>query len=240
VVPAEVVVVVGACGGVGASTVSALVARHRAARGRRAALVDLHHGGGGVDVLLGIEGRPGARWPDLQGVRGTVDPADLEGLLPSWEGVEVLSAGRSGGGPDASAVSAVLAGLAEGCSSVVVDLPAHALRRSVGEQDEASALLAGRSDLLLVVGQDVRGVSAALGLREGVGPGPAQLVLRARRPAHVSPLEVAHVLDLPLLAVLPDSSGLRSAADRGLGPLPSRWSRLGRAVRRVADGCGSG
>lgn len=94
---ARVTVVVGAVGGVGASTLAALLARRRAAAGGPALLVDLDLGRGGIDVLLGLERAPGVRWPDLAGVRGTLALDDLDGLLPRWRGVDVLSAGRPAG-----------------------------------------------------------------------------------------------------------------------------------------------
>lgn len=95
---------VGAVGGVGASTLAALLARERAVDGRRVVLVDLDLGHGGIDVLLGLERATGARWPELAAARGTLALDDLDGLLPRWRGVEVLSAGRTavGGGSRAA------------------------------------------------------------------------------------------------------------------------------------------
>lgn len=244
---AEVLVVVGACGGVGTSTFAALLARQRAAVGSRVALVDLDHGHGGVEVLLGIESRPGARWSDLHGVRGTLSAQDLDGVLPRWEGVEVLSAGRDGGPPPTPAVRTVWSALVAGCRTVVADVPARMLRDGDVPDDRrvitgvaGSVERASRSDLLLVTGQDVVGVAAGLGVRSAIGPGRAQLVLRRRRGARLAPEEVAEALELPLLAMLPHDRGLAGATDRGLGPVVSGWSRLGRAVRRAAAGSGHG
>ena len=91
---AREVTVVGAAGGVGASTLAALLARRRAADGARVVLVDLDPGRGGIEVLLGIEAQAGARWSDLAQVRGTLAGGDLDGLLPRWHGVDVLSTDR--------------------------------------------------------------------------------------------------------------------------------------------------
>lgn len=241
---AEVIVVVGAAGGVGASTLAALLARRRAADGGRVALVDLDHDHGGSEVLLGVEDRPGARWADLEQVRGTVAPADLEGVLPRWGSVEVLSGDRQGRRPCQAAVEAVWHALVGGCATVVVDLPAHAMAGTgAGEREPdpaVAALVSSRTDLLLVTGQDVLGVGAALVVRRAAAPGPVQLVLRRRRSARVAPLEAAHVLDAPLLALLPADRRVAEAVDRGFGPLVPDRSRLGRAVVRVARGAGRG
>lgn len=234
---------VGATGGVGATTLAALLARRRAADGRRVALVDLDHGHGGIEVLLGVEDRPGARWADLQDVRGTVAPADLEGVLPRWEGVEVLSGDRGGEDPCAAAVEAVWGGLVGGCASVVVDLPVGRLTRGpagAGHAAGVGAVLEARTDLLLVTGQDVLGVAAALVARRVAATGPVQLVLRRRGAPRVSPLEAAHLLDAPLLALLPSDPRVGAAVDRGFGPVVPRRSRLARCVDRVARGAGRG
>ncbi len=232
--PAEVILVVGARGGCGASTLAALLARERArSRRGRVALVDLDRGHGGIEVLLGTEGRPGARWPDLAQVRGTFSAADLDGVLPRWDGVEVLGADRRGEVPSAEAVGAVWAALTEGCSTVVADLPARWVVDGRGLE-----VLAGRTDLLLVTPQDVLGVSGAVGLGAAIGAGPGQVVLRRRGRARVSPAEVGAVVGLPVLTRLPTDRSLSEAVDRGLGPVLRPWSPVRGAVRRIARSVG--
>lgn len=238
---AEVLVVVGARGGVGASTLAALLAAHRRRDGAAVALVDLDHGGGGLEVLLGIEDEPGARWADLSGVRGSLAAADLDDVLPRWRGVEVLGPDRRGGVPDPAAVAAASVALVARCTTVVVDLPAHALLTDLGGgRGRGAPLLAERTDLLLLAGQDVLGVAGALALRGALDDGPAQLVLRRRGGARVAPLEAAHLVDLPLLGLLPTARRVADATERGLGPVVGRGAPLARAVARIARGCGDG
>lgn len=240
---AEVIVVVGARGGCGASTLAALLARERAstrgvgrvgARPGRVALVDLDHGHGGIEVLLGIEDRAGARWPDLAQVRGTFAATDLDGLLPVWDGVEVLGADRRDGAPSTDTLDAVWGALVDGCSTVVVDVPA----RSVVD-GRVPQVLADRTALVLITPQDVLGVSGAAGVVAVLGGGAGHVVAghvvlwRRGRP-RVSPAEVGAVLGLPVLARLPTDRGLAEAVDRGLGPLLRPWSPVPRAVRRIA------
>lgn len=230
---ARTVVVVGATGGCGASVLAALLARRAAARGR-AALVDLDRSGG-LDVLLGLESVPGPRWPDLAHLHGRVDPDDLASVLPRWQGVEVVSAGRGPQEAPADAAVAVLLALSEGCGTVVVDLPAT--RAAPWTRD----LLAAADHRLLVAGRDVRGVAGALAARELVpdADDPAGLVLAGRR-GRVAPLEAADLLGLPLVGLLPRDRRLPGAVERGLGPLPAPWSALARAVRRVDRAVGGG
>src|SRR6185312_17116098 len=83
--------VIGGNGGVGASTFAAVLA-WAAVSG---VLVDLDPVGGGVDVLLGIERAPGARWSGLRLDGGRLAPEVLTAGLPRWAGVPVLAADRS-------------------------------------------------------------------------------------------------------------------------------------------------
>ena len=228
---AQIVVVAGATGGLGTSTFAALLADACARDGAATVLVDLTDRGG-IEVLLGIERRPGVRWADLSDVRAPIEAAGLADALPRWRGVEVLGPDRrSGTGP---AVVPVLTSLIRARDLVVVDHPVPA-----SGLPPLTVLdgVPGRADVVLLVGQDVVGVASALALLPRIraaAPGLGQhLVLRGRRRARVAPVEAAHLLDLPVRGVLPAHRGLPDAVDRGLGPVVSRRSRLGRTVRRV-------
>ncbi|HOU94440.1 MAG TPA: P-loop NTPase [Polyangiaceae bacterium] len=232
------IVVTGAVGGLGASTLAALLAAELARDGASVGLVDLDHVNGGIDVLLGAEGRPGARWSELAEVGGRVEAADLDGVLPSWLGVEVLSAGRRQVDPDAGAVAGVLGALLARHRHVVVDLPAHGLHAAAGLLGPGGTGGVGGIPApacsVLLTGQDIRGVAGALAIRGALLGGPAGLVLRARRDAVVAPDEAVQLLGLPLLGTLRDDAGVAGAVDRGLGPVPRRRSALARTVRRLA------
>jgi hypothetical protein len=225
--------VVGATGGVGATTFAALLARGWAGAAP-VTLVDLG-GSAGVDVLLGIERAPGARWPALARLRGTLEPGALDGLLPRWRQVEVLSGDRCGPDPGAHAVLAVLDALRAQGRAVVVDLACAALGTEVGDA-VVEQLGPGRGELVVLAGQDVLGTAGAVAARAR-HHGPAHLVLRRRR-SGVAPLEAAHVVDLPLLGLLPSDRRIADAVERGLGPQPGH--RLRRAVARIAGRLGGG
>ncbi|WP_147438267.1 hypothetical protein [Bifidobacterium sp. wkB338] len=55
------------------------------------ALVDLDLDGGGMDVLVGIEGAPGMRLGGIHAPLGRVDPQALREELPVWDGIPLLS-----------------------------------------------------------------------------------------------------------------------------------------------------
>ena len=119
------VAVVGASGGLGASTLALAVGRRLAATGPPAVVVDLDLDRGGLEVSAGVEHLPGRRWDDLRAVRGRVPPDLLVPSFPGEGGCHVLSA-RGGAAPEVPerAVLDVLDALAEGPARVVLDLPA--------------------------------------------------------------------------------------------------------------------
>lgn len=231
--PGRAVVVVGAAGGVGASTLASLLAARWARGSRPVTLVDLDPRSGGIEVLLGSEGATGARWPDLVGVRAPVGPADLDRALPRWGAVEVLGGDRRAEALDLAAVQAVWDGLLASGRTVVADLPG----RSLGT--EAFAALAEGAQVVVVTGQDVLGVAAAAVAAQSLPP-TAHLVLRRRRPSRVAPAQVAATLRLPLLGQVPGDRRVADAVDRGLGPMVGSRSRLGRAVAGIARGLDRG
>lgn len=205
-----VVGVVGGSGGVGASSFAAVLA----AVAGSSVLIDLDVMGGGIDVTLGIEAAPGARWSGLHVAGGRLDPGDLVGGLPHWGSVAVLAADVPS--VDAEAVSQVLA-VAARAAPVVIDLPRAALA------ERAAALL--RCDLVVVLARaDVDGVVAAHAVAAALPEVPTGLV--ARR-GEVNADDAAVLVGCPLLGELPALSGARFE----LQP-----RRLPRVAARVAAG----
>jgi MinD-like ATPase involved in chromosome partitioning or flagellar assembly len=229
----QVVAVVGAAGGVGASTLACLLAERRAAAGERVVLVDLDPAGGGLDVLLGVEQAPGARWSDLRHIGSGVEGAELVAALPHWRGVAVVSgdAPRTqhadvAAGPDPAVAGAVVDAVADAGGLVVLD----ASVRGAGVLP-AWAAVARADASVLVTAQDVIGVAAALAARSALPGNRCGMVLRARRAPVVAPVEAAQALRLRHVATLPADRSVAPSTDRGLGPVPGR--ALARAVARV-------
>lgn len=223
-----VVGVVGARGGVGASTLAALVAS-RASRRTATVLVDLDEAAGGVDVLVGIEEEPGARWPDLAQARGDVDGRDVVALLPRWGRVAVLSSDRVRPGPlEPSAAADVVGAVARASGCVVVDLGrAGALA--------GHPVLARCHLVALVTGRDLRSVAGALALRAASESGGSRvgLVVRGPAPGGLGVAELAEVVGLPVLWSGRADRGVARAAEQGV--LTARGP-AGRAAAAVLDG----
>lgn len=225
---AHVVGVVGARGGAGASSLAAALARVLSAT-TATVLVDLDRGCAGLDVLIGLEGVDGVRWPDLAAARGDVDGDDLLALLPRWGTCAVLSADRSRPvPPEVAVVADVLHALSRAAGVLVLDL-------------DRSAVVAGESvaavcdTVLVVTPRDLRATAGALALRESwTDPGSdVGLVVRGPAPGGLGVAELAEAVGLPVRAVLPGDRRLAAGIERT--GLPATGP-LARAARRLARG----
>ncbi|MFW6597761.1 septum site-determining protein Ssd [Propionibacteriaceae bacterium Y2011] len=231
--PAEggrIVAVRGASGGVGASTVAAGLAWQLAAAGRRTVLVDADPTGGGIDLLVGAEGLPGWRWPELAGVQGHLPR--ITDHLPDLDGLGVLAMSREPGAarPTASAMLAVLAACRAVADAVVVDVG-----RTLDEAD-TTALLEPASVRLLLVADDVRGVAAAEIALGTVGdPGWAwSSVVRSGATTGLGEVAVAEALGHPSAGSMPYDRSLQAALLRGEAPGRAGSRRWRRSLRHLA------
>lgn len=210
----RVLVVAGACGGVGASVLASAVALRGERAGRRTVLVDACPLGGGLDVTVGVEQQRGLRWPQLAGLSGQPDGAAILARLPGYDGVPVLSHDRTGPpGPDCVVVAGVARAFADVCDLVVVDLSLDPGGVVLNEAD--SCLLVGGSTLRQVAALSVtvRHVRQDLGFA-----GPLSCCLADDG----SGAEVADLVDdelaLRVLATLGRDRGLAADVAHGVPP----------------------
>ena len=215
---ARVVLIGGATGGLGASTLAAGVAGAAVQMGWSSAVVELDPGGGGLDVLLGAERLEGWRWPELASARGVV--SGLTDHLPVMDSVLCVSAGRHPCQVGARARSSVVESLAAETDLVVLD------RGQLGDDELVGVPIDCRYD---IVSAELRGLLAAR-----ARSAEADEVLLRRGPGRrMSSHDVAAVLDRdPLLTVRQDER-LARAAEQGEAPwvLASRvWQATCRRV----------
>ncbi|MEO7124860.1 MAG: septum site-determining protein Ssd [Nakamurella sp.] len=221
--PGQVVAVIGACGGVGSSVFSAAVAIVAADVSRHAVLCDADPDGPGLEVTLGMEAIPGARWRDISVSHGRIPEGVLRQALPAVPGsrggaVLLAYGGGSDAVADTGAVSVVLDAVRRGGETAVVDLPRY--------RTAATDNIVTRADLtVLIVPAEVRGCYAAarlapklidLGARLG-------LVVRGPSPGGIGAGDVSSVLAVPLIASMRPQPGLARSIEGGAG--------LGRRVR---------
>lgn len=234
--PTPLVLVLGASGGLGASTWAAALARRLSVHLGECVLVDGDLRGGGLDMTCGTEHVPGLRWPDLARLRGTTSCARLLSALPGGE-VPVLSAGGGGASVPDSAVLDVLESL-RGQVPVVVDgrLGAVLGEGLCGEATEVHLVAGVRARQLADAEAVLSGpLSAVSSGRPGSAGGGAAgavvgLVTRGERAVTPELAEVIEHLGVPHLAHLRDDVRVRRDGERG------DWPGLRGALRDRADG----
>lgn len=214
-----VVSVVGATGGVGASTLAAGLAFRAAQRGTSSVVVDADPFGGGIDLLFGAERSSGWRWDRFTHAEGQM--GDLRPVLPEVDGVSLLSMGRRSASHLAcEPISAVIGSLRRTFDLVIVDPGRTHLPASLECRRLSTASI-------LIVPCSVRGVaSAQQHLADWIGP-PARLVARAHRAGGFGPEVLAAKLNMGLAATLPDELQVATATERGDPPGRSLHRRRG-------------
>jgi MinD-like ATPase involved in chromosome partitioning or flagellar assembly len=194
---------------VGASTFAAALAT---AVGQTAVLIDADPVSGGLDVLLGIEAVPGARWSGVRVDGGRLDPQLLEAGLPRCGTVRVLAADTAPAPADLAQVIDTAAHL----GPVIVDLP-----RAPGELRDAAL-----ESCLLAIVLTRASVSPIAAARRTIASLPDLPVGVALRRGVVTKTDAAELLGAPVLTVLPEPGRLGSG-------VPQSWVR---AARGVLDG----
>jgi secretion/DNA translocation related CpaE-like protein len=214
VTEAATVSVLGGRGGAGASTLACALAVRGAARGRTL-LLDGDPLGGGLDLVLGAEGVPGLRWPDLATATGVLSPSALVEALPRPGGLTLLSWDRGPARPlPEEAVRSVLAGVRRSHELLVADLP------RAGSAPVVETVVAASDLVLLVVPAGVRAAAAAARVAAAVGAwtGDLRVVVRGPAPSGLTAEDVATSLGLPLAGWLRPEPGLAAALERGEPP----------------------
>ena len=226
--PGWLVVVGGACGGVGASTLAtALALAARTATVPDVLLVDGDGWAAGLDLLLGAERTPGLRWPELTGLSGRVAGPALTAALPEACGVPVLAASRDQ--PQevpAEALLAVSTGARDSGYGVVVDLPVRS--------PAAEVLLAEADQAVLLVPARLRAAAAARALLGGErSPWASALVVARPVPGGLTRSEVADVVGRPVFAELAADRSAVARSERGEPPSVAARSPFGLLSRQL-------
>ena len=152
---ARVLVVVGARGGAGASSLAVALAQSSAHAGKQVVLLDADELGGGIDLVLGAESQRGVQWSDLAAVDGELPSRALFDALAVHRGVHFLSCSREGDTSIAPELMVrVIHALRESCDLIVLDSP---------RRDDCllSVLATVQCEVLIMVPNEVRAVAAA-------------------------------------------------------------------------------
>lgn len=219
--------IVGAVGGVGASTFAAALGHRAGSRGLASMLLDLDALGGGLDLVLGAERIEGIRWQGLGGADGTLSAGSLAEVLPRADGLATLTWSRDEPVVETPSLGPVLTAAGRGFDLVVADAPRHG--------GDALAEAVGRSVCTVVlVPEETRGIGAATSLVQRLeGLTDSVALLSVGRPGGPGPDLVSRVVGRPVLGRIRRERRLRTAIEQGHGPRRSR--SLSRVADRVLD-----
>jgi secretion/DNA translocation related CpaE-like protein len=227
---AAVVAVIGGRGGAGASVLAAVLAGVAARHRLRTLLLDGDPLGGGIDLVLGAEGTPGARWNDFADRHGRLSTTALHDSLPARDGLAVLSWHRGAAEPvSARTMRSVLDAAVRGYDLVIADLPRQLT-------DAGAEVLVAADTTLIVVPAEVRATVAADRVADLVRNYSRDLrvVVRGPAPGGLKPAVIAESLRLPLAGVVATDRRLAVAIERG--DRPGRGGALDGFCRRfLAD-----
>ena len=216
----KVIAVLGACGGAGASVLSAALCRVAG----DATLIDAHQFSGGLDLLLGLEATPGARWGEIDFTAGgAVSRAELRGALPATEDDTALLTFPRTTVADPFRLSP------EELNAVV-----HAAgTEGLTVVDTPLALLPDRCDLaVIMLRPELRAAAAAARMvAECKAAGVASvLVLRQGAWASLEPGQVEDTAKATVVGQLQDVRGLTKQLDQSGLPV-----KLPRTIARAAE-----
>jgi secretion/DNA translocation related CpaE-like protein len=228
---ATVVGVIGGRGGAGATSLAIALTMASLRRDFNTVLMDADPLGGGIDLALGIENRPGMRWPDLASAHGQTACRALTGTLPFLGDLAVLSWDRiSPISIPPAVMTAMLTSARRGNDLLVVDLPRF--------PDQAAAIAMQMAEMIIVVvPAEVRAVAAA-GRICGTAHrhcADVRIVVRLPGPAHLDADTVSDALALPVAGVLRHESSLATGLERGEPPGSRRRSSLARVSGQILD-----
>ncbi|MBM6979615.1 MAG: cobalamin biosynthesis protein CobQ [Actinomyces succiniciruminis] len=231
---ARLLVVVGARGGLGASTFLLHLARACHARGSGVAIVDADPAGC-LGLLMGDGVLPGLRWADLPDDEPAFRPEKLTTALPTWLGMPVLTGDGRGGPHDPQQLRPVLDALRAEHDLVLLDLP-----RGWPVPQGATVLLVSGLDLRSAVAaealaarfQAARRDTAPAGAGADAPPGLYTVVRKLGE--DVSPDELALMTRTEILAVLPHERTVAQRIARGDDPTRGRGTLRAQA-RAVAE-----
>ncbi|CAB4915199.1 MAG: hypothetical protein F2806_09525 [Actinobacteria bacterium] len=208
----RMLIVSGACGGSGASTLAVGLAIAAELAGKNVLLIDGDIHGGGLDLLLGAEASVGARWPELIHTSGRVSTETLLPALPSPHRVALISAARKvSESPMLPAWESIINFGRHSCDVVVIDMPREQmLNKDMWAPSELEC------ELWLVVPTRIRAVAAAAVALEhcrNIGVHAEVLVRQTNR--SMSAGDISRALGTPVRAVLPEDASVSVAAELG-------------------------
>nr|WP_231709906.1 septum site-determining protein Ssd [Arthrobacter zhangbolii] len=211
-------------GGAGASTTACWLAAAAVETGVSVLLLEADPWGAGLEWALDAGDLQGVRWPDLEGISGSLNPVQLAAGLPALGGFSLLARGPGLLPADEAVTGAVLDAARSGFELTIVDL---------GSSTGTEPLLHLCEELLLVVPGRVSGVLGARSLLLRLGSAKPHAVVRGPLGDGLDELLVANALGLPLAGYLPFLRATARSEGSGRVLADAGRPRIRRAAQRI-------
>ncbi|WP_435298637.1 hypothetical protein [Timonella sp. A28] len=217
----QLVAVIGAIGGTGATTVAAALAAHYA-DDSHAWLIDLSGRGGGIEMHLGLEETPGIRWPDLAETRGHVAIKALRDTAVTQGPLSLITATRfDTTTPPDQAIDAILTSLHTSTETAIIDCDLTTLTRYQNMWDA----------IVLVSPLTVLGLGGLLRIHSQLDAYPPTRITTVTTALHapaLTPKEIEQATNTTVCTHLPRLRNLEKAIAIGAGPFHS-----GRTIQKT-------
>ena len=221
-------------GGVGKTTAAAAIGAGLAAAGKRTALIDLDLGLRNLDVALGLETQ--VFWHIGDVLKGTISLEDALVVSERYPNLMLLAAAQTikPGTVTEEGLRNVLEGLSQKAEHVLIDSPA-----GIGEYFQKIIPMADEGIVVTApVVSAVRDADKVLHLLEEAGVRERSIIVGGVRPEllrtgdMMQAADIADVLGVRLLGVVPDDDAVIAAANLGK-PVTAVRSRAGEAYGRI-------
>lgn len=224
----SVVGIVGAVGGVGASTFSCWLAQHLSQQNQPTALVDMDPYAVGIDLVLGVEEQDGLRWPELRQFSGAIAGDQLWAALPHVDSLRYLSWDRCPTDVHAVPTAAVLGALRQAAAWQVLDLDRSALEEQASWCDL----------VILVTPRTVRGVLAAAHALTRMAGTRVVSVLAGLDVADVDAAVIQSATDVTCIGTLGFDARIPQSLDNGTVLRRGHSGANAKAVKQIAQAVG--
>lgn len=235
----KIIVVTSGKGGVGKTTTTANIGAGLAGKGYRVVLLDADIGLRNLDVVMGLENRIVYDLVDLVEKRCSMRQCLIRDKRFPDLYLVPASQVRDKNAVSPQQMQALTGQLAEAFDYVLIDCPAgieQGFRNSIAGAQEA--IVVATPEL-----SSVRDADRIIGLLESAGIPTRQihLIINRIRPKMIekgnmlSPYEVADILSVGILGIIPDDESIIVSTNRGEAAVCRKKSLAGRAYRNICD-----
>ncbi len=210
-------------GGSGTTVTAAALAARLSRTSESVVLVDCDEKHSGLDIVLGAESQPGARWEDILASSSSYRGSDVVSALPRAGTLPFLSSRAPFHTCD---TVDVVNSIRQQSDFVVLDFGTTRIHEALSEMVDWTCI---------IVPSTVRAVAMAKSFLEQLPKTKRGLVVRTVPGTSLPALTIAEKLEVPLLTNVPTDSRIVEQIEQGCGPAAITLGSFSRAISHLAD-----